>query len=60
MPLAILAAAREVRLPGMTAVASVTTTATRAGAVTLNVEVPVTVPAARLVKLAVIVEEPWL
>ena len=46
--------------PGMTAVASVTTMATKAGAVTLNVAVPVTVPAAGLVKLAVIVEAPWL
>jgi hypothetical protein len=46
--------------PGMTALASVTRTATKAGAVTLNVTVPVTVPAAAEVKLAVIVEAPWL
>jgi hypothetical protein len=58
--LAILVVAKEVRLPGMTEVASVTTTATKAGAVTLNVAVPVTVPAAGPVKVAVIVEAPWL
>ena len=58
--MAILVVAKEVRLPGMTEVKSVTITATRAGAVTLNVAVPVTVPAAGPVKLAVITEEPWL
>jgi len=58
--LAILVVAKEVRLPGITEVASVTITAARAGAATLNVAVPVTVPAAGPVKVAVIVEAPWL
>ena len=60
MPLAILVVAKEVRLPGMTEVASVTITATRAGAVTVSVPVPVTVPEAGPVRVAVIVEVPWL
>jgi hypothetical protein len=59
VPLAVVAVFKEVG-PGMTAEASVTTTVTKAGAVTVNVTLPVTVPAAGLVKLAEIVVAPAL
>jgi hypothetical protein len=59
VPLAVVAAFKEVG-PGMTALVSVTITETKAGAVTVSVVVPVTVPAAGLVKLAEIVVAPGL